>query len=94
MADEKVRAEIVVSGLVQGVGFRYYVYSNATKLGLKGITKNLYSGEVFTIAEGEKAMVEELVKKIKVGPMHASVRSHSVKWRPATNEYSTFEIDY
>ena len=94
MADEKVRAEIVVTGLVQGVGFRYFVYTQATKLGLKGITKNLYSGEVFTIAEGEKTLVEELVKKIKVGPMHAAVRGHSVKWKPATNEFSRFEIDY
>lgn len=94
MAQEIVRAEIVVSGLVQGVGFRYFVYSNASKLGLKGITKNLYSGEVFTIAEGEKALVEELVEKIKIGPMHASVRSHSIRWKPSTNEFSTFEIDY
>ena len=94
MANEIVRAEIIVSGLVQGVGFRYFVYTQATLLGVKGITKNLYTGEVFTIAEGEKALVEELIKKIKIGPMHASVRGFNVKWKAATNEYSTFEIDY
>ena len=94
MGDNIVRAEIVVTGLVQGVGFRYYVYSRARALGIKGITKNLYSGEVYTVAEGEKALVEELCEKIKVGPMHSQVRGFNVKWKQPTNEFSTFEIDY
>ena len=39
----EVRAEIVVNGLVQGVGYRYFVVREAKKLGLKGYTKNLYT---------------------------------------------------
>jgi len=54
-----------VNGLVQGVGFRYFVYREAAKLGLKGLTKNLYSGEVLTVVEGEKAMIEDLIKKLR-----------------------------
>ena len=46
------RAEIIVNGLVQGVGFRYFVYREARDLELKGFVKNLYTGEVFTAAEG------------------------------------------
>ncbi|MBU1099782.1 MAG: acylphosphatase [Bacteroidetes bacterium] len=94
MAKEYIRAEIIVTGLVQGVGFRYFVYSQATALGLKGITKNLFTGEVFTIAEGEKAKVEELCKKIRIGPSHAHVRGFNVHRKEVTNEFSTFEIDY
>ena len=73
-----IRAEIIVNGLVQGVGYRYFVVREAKKFGLKGYTKNLYTGEVLTVVEGERAIVEELIKKLKVGPMHASVKSCKV----------------
>jgi acylphosphatase len=88
----QVRAEIIVNGLVQGVGFRYFVYSEALKLGLIGFTKNLFTGEVLTIAEGEKSLVEELYKKIKVGPSHASVKNCKVDWLEPKNEFNSFEI--
>jgi acylphosphatase len=90
----EVRAEIVVNGLVQGVGFRYFVMREAQKRGLRGFVKNLYSGEVLTVAEGEKAIVEELVKKIKVGPIHASVKSCKVDWQEPKNEFTEFEVRF
>jgi len=90
----EVRAEIVVSGLVQGVGFRYFVMREAQKLGLKGFVKNLYTGEVLTVAEGEKAIVEELVQKLKVGPIHASVKSCKVDWQEPKNEFTDFEVTF
>jgi acylphosphatase len=88
----KVRAEILVNGLVQGVGFRFFVYREALKLGLVGFTKNLFTGEVLTIAEGEKSLVEELYRKIKVGPSHASVKNCNVDWLEPKNEFNIFEI--
>lgn len=92
MEKKTVRAEILVVGLVQGVGFRYFVYQNAKSLGLKGFVKNLMSGEVYSVVEGNKSNIEELVKKLKIGPMHAQVKDHSVKWTDAKNEFSDFEI--
>jgi len=86
------RAEIIVNGLVQGVGFRYFVYREAKNSGLKGFVKNLYTGEVLTVAEGEKALVEELINKLKVGPMHAAVKNFRVDWQEPLNEFTTFEI--
>jgi len=88
----QVRAEILVNGLVQGVGFRYFVYREALKLGLVGFTKNLFTEEVLTIAEGEKSQVEELYKKIKIGPSHASVKNCKVDWLEPKNEFDSFEI--
>ena len=67
------RAEILVNGLVQGVGFRYFVVRRAEELGLKGYTKNLFSGEVYTIVEGERFIIDDFYKKIKIGPVHANV---------------------
>ena len=90
----EVRAEIVVNGLVQGVGYRYFVVREAKKLGLKGCTKNLYTGEVLTVVEGEKASVDELVMKLKVGPMHASVKSCKVDWQEPKNEFTDFEVRF
>lgn len=88
----QVRAEIIVNGLVQGVGFRYFVYREAKDLGLKGYVKNLYTGEVLTIAEGDKVLIEELINKLKVGPMHASVKNCGVDWQDVKNDFDTFEI--
>lgn len=89
-----VRAEIIVSGMVQGVGFRYFVLRNAERLELKGYTKNLRNGEVYTVVEGEKAIVEEMYNIIRVGPAYADVRNSSVKWEEAKNEFTRFEIRY
>ncbi len=88
------RAEILVNGLVQGVGFRYFVVRNAEKLGLKGYTKNLYSGEVLTIVEGEKILIEELYNKLKIGPPYADVKNASVIWGEFKNEFKRFEVRY
>lgn len=88
------RAEILVNGFVQGVGFRYFVTRNAEQLLLKGFTQNLFSGEVYTVVEGELAMIEELYKKIKIGPSHADIKNASIKWSEPKNEFTKFEIRY
>ncbi|MEW6196164.1 MAG: acylphosphatase [Bacteroidota bacterium] len=89
-----VRAEILVNGLVQGVGYRYFVLREAKTLGLKGYTKNLFSGEVLTIVEGEKYLIEELYNKLKVGPSFAEVKNASVNWSEFKNEFKNFEIRF
>ena len=94
MDTQKVRAEIIVNGFVQGVGFRYFVVRNAEQLLLKGFTQNLFSGEVYTVVEGELAMIEELYKRIKIGPKHADIRNASIKWSEPKNEFTRFEIRY
>jgi acylphosphatase len=90
----EVRAEIIVNGLVQGVGYRYFVLREAKRLELKGFTQNLYTGEVMTIVEGEKGIIEELINKLKVGPIHASVKSCKVDWLEPKNEFTDFEVKF
>ncbi len=94
MSDKKVRAEILVDGIVQGVGFRWYVTKHARQLGLKGFTKNLYTGEVLTVVEGPEYKVKELFKKIKIGPSHAYVKNANIKFSEPSNEFSDFEVRY
>ena len=90
--ENNLKAEIVVAGLVQGVGFRYFIYSKARNLELKGYTKNLFSGEVITIVEGEKYLIEELIDFIRIGPSRSHVKKCSVSWFENKNEFENFEI--
>lgn len=84
----------MVNGLVQGVGFRYFVFRNAKSMGLKGFTKNLYTGEVLTVVEGEKYLLEDFYNRLKIGPKYADVKNASIKWGEVKNEFNTFEIKY
>ena len=92
MSKEKLRAEIVVNGLVQGVGFRYYAFREAEKIGINGFVKNLYTGDVYIVAEGGKHQIEEYYNKLKIGPMYADVRNASIKWDQFKDEFTRFEI--
>jgi len=92
--NKDARAEILVNGLVQGIGFRYFVYRHAVALDLKGYCKNLYSGEVYTVVEGEKHQIDELIKLLRVGPMHASVKNCRIDWSDYKNEFTSFEIKH
>jgi acylphosphatase len=94
MSENKVRAEIIASGVVQGVGFRYFVTRNARALGLTGYTQNLFTGEVLTVAEGERYAVEELIEKIKIGPSRAYVKNVQVSWLDYKGEFKSFEVKY
>ena len=94
MSNELFRAEILVNGFVQGVGFRYFVYREAEKLNLNGYVENLYSGEVLSVVEGKKYLIDEFFKILKVVPMHAHVKNVKIQWCACKNEFSTFEIKH
>jgi acylphosphatase len=94
MENKEVRAEILLTGLVQGVGFRYFVTRHAERLGLKGYTRNLYSGEVEIVVEGERYKIEELISEVKTGPSHAHVNKCRVEWAESKNEFTTFGVKY
>lgn len=92
MENKKVRAEIIVSGLVQGVGFRYFVLRKAQELNLVGYTKNQYDGTVLTVVEGEKYQIESLFNQLKIGPIYADVRDIKIAWKSYVGEFTNFEI--
>ncbi|MEW5976708.1 MAG: acylphosphatase [Acidobacteriota bacterium] len=88
----KARASIVVRGLVQGVGFRYFVLRKALGLGLFGYARNLVDGSVEVEAEGEREMVESLIGQLRVGPRSAAVSDVEVTWREYQGTYASFDI--
>jgi len=62
-----------ISGIVQGVGYRFFVERIARNLGLKGYVRNLPDGRVEVFAEGEDSLLEMLETKLRVGPSAAEV---------------------
>jgi acylphosphatase len=87
-----IGVHIVVQGMVQGVGFRYFVVHHASALGLSGYVRNLYNGDVEIEAEGERSLVEELIKEVKVGPRSAHVKDLKLEWKECQNRYKGFEV--
>ncbi|HVP57237.1 MAG TPA: acylphosphatase [bacterium] len=87
---EDVRAKIRVSGVVQGVGYRYFVRRTAEALGVAGFVKNRFDGVVEVVAEGEKSAVIALIDDLGVGPRYASVERVDVEWEKATGEFRGF----
>jgi len=87
-----VGAHIVVSGIVQGVGFRYFVHNRASRLGLCGEVMNLFNGSVQIEVEGDRSLIEELLKELRVGPRAAHVTDLKVEWKAPGQHFRTFEV--
>ncbi len=81
-----------VSGLVQGVGFRYFVIQKAISLGLRGYTRNDESGDVEVLAQGTRPALERLLTLLRRGPSAAQVSDVRVKWGLPTEHFSGFHI--
>ena len=63
----------VIDGLVQGVGFRYFVRRRALALGLSGSVRNLPDGRVEVLAAGERSATDHLEAELWRGPSMAKV---------------------
>jgi acylphosphatase len=68
-----VRRLWLVSGRVQGVGFRRFVQRRAEELGLAGHAANLADGRVEVLADGDAERLERLLAHLRRGPAHARV---------------------
>jgi len=90
----EARAHVVVSGLVQGVYFRYSTREKAKDLGLTGWVRNLPTRQVEAVFEGEEAKVEEMIEWCRRGPAGARVDKVDVSRGPAQDEFLKFEIVY
>ena len=63
----------LVSGLVQGVGFRWFVARHARTLGLAGYARNLPDGRVEVVVSGPEDALPELERLLRSGPASAQV---------------------
>ena len=82
--DRKQRLTALVSGQVQGVGYRFFVQRKAQDLELHGYAENLLDGRVEVVAEGFTSDLERLVHWLKQGPPHARVDSVETQYSEGT----------
>lgn len=89
----KKRAEIHVTGIVQGVGFRPFVYNIAESLSLTGFVLNLGDAGVKIVVEGEESGIRNLIGHIENNPPSISrIDSLTADWDKYTDSFTTFEI--
>lgn len=85
-------AKITVKGVVQGVGYRWFADRNARKYDLKGYVENLPDGSVFLEVEGDRGLIEELIKDLRIGPRSAIVDDVIVEWGKPHHLFLGFKI--
>jgi len=89
-----VRKAARAEGRVQGVGFRFFVQSNAKAMGVTGWVKNMSDGSVTMELQGESEIVERLMAKIRRGNDWIQVTNYTVSDLPVTEGENTFAIRY
>ena len=82
----------LVSGRVQGVGFRWFAWDAATREGLLGFVRNLPDGSVEAVAEGDRDALDRFEWKLSSGPRGARVDHVNRETGPATGRYQDFSI--
>jgi acylphosphatase len=87
-----VRLEATVRGVVQGVGFRWFVMREAQRHALTGWVANEHDGTVRVVAEGTPADIAALRSALDEGPAGAVVERVSAVEMPATGRFEAFSV--
>ena len=87
---------LIISGMVQGVGFRFSTRQKASELGITGRVRNIRGGRLECIAEGDKEVIEKFIDWCRKGPPAASVESVQTINRKVKDSraYNDFTVEY
>jgi acylphosphatase len=91
--DPLVRCDVIFRGRVQGVGFRHTTTVVAKPYPINGYVMNLRDGSVRMVAEGSRATVSEVIRRV-VDAMEGYVEDKTETWGTATGEFSDFGVRY
>ena len=86
------RARVIISGRVQGVGYRYSTLHTAEQLGLTGWCRNHPDTSVEALFEGERQAIDKMLAWCWQGPPLARVDDIQVTWEPVNGAYTAFTI--
>lgn len=89
-----VARRFVISGDVQGVGYRFFAMRAAARHQVKGTVKNLPDGDVEVIAEGSREALAEFRNDLAAGPSLARVSGLDEIDIPVSGRYVDFRIDH
>ncbi len=87
-----IGVRIKVKGFVQGVGYRHFCYKKALQYKVNGYVLNLQNGDVELEIEGEKNLIHDFIRELKIGPFNAKVNSLKAEELPFENKYDGFSV--
>ena len=85
------QVHLLISGFVQGVGFREFVKGKARKLGLTGWVRNLSDNRVEVVVQGEQNSLKKLIGICEKGPFLADVKNISIEWQEPQEKFESFD---
>ncbi len=91
--DEQKRFRARIYGVVQGVGFRWFVQHEAQRRDITGFVRNMPDGTVEVEAQGERKVLDEFIEVLRQGPTMAVVSKVEVQWLPP-GDYRNFQIKF
>lgn len=86
------QARVLISGFVQGVGFRHFIKNKALEFGLTGWVRNLPDGRLETVLQGSKEKINEMIELCKKGPLLSEIEDVEVEWQEEDKQFSDFLI--
>jgi acylphosphatase len=86
------RSQVIYSGRVQGVGFRYTVRQLAHGFDVVGFVRNLDDGRVEMVVEGDEEELNRFIQHVGDSDLAPYIRSKTVEWQPPTGEFRSFSI--
>jgi acylphosphatase len=89
-----VARRFLITGYVQGVGYRFFVLRAAARHQILGTVRNLDDGRVEVIAEGEREAIDEFKKDLATGPSMAKIIDIDETDLQVTGLYRDFRIDH
>jgi len=92
--ENKARAHLIVTGIVQGVFFRVETKRAADRIGVTGWVRNRPEGTVEAVFEGDREKVEAAINWCRKGPPSGRVDELKITWEPFQGEFSGFDITY
>jgi acylphosphatase len=85
---------LLVSGRVQGVGFRWFTEREALRRGVTGYVRNLPDGRVEVRAQADAAVLTALLARLRVGPRGAQVDDVEMRPTPVDANLTGFEVRF
>lgn len=87
-----VGVRIIVDGIVQGVGFRWFTTRLADKHSVTGWVRNRLRGDVEIYAEADRAVLDAFITEVHSGPRFGRVDAIDLEWKEYSGKFSGFSI--
>ena len=88
-----IARKLLISGLVQGVGYRFFAQRSAARHQVHGYVKNLEDGRVETVAQGDEKSVKDFMEDLSAGPYYARVEDIEETVLEPNKSFSAFLIE-